>query len=336
MNKSLLVLRHCTQVFVILAIIASSLLSWYSAQLARGKLNSIINHDGNNLPRRTIIVMDKVLNGSKETPHHTTNSAIQNSPTLKKASLISGNHWSGELYGIKIMDPLAGLHALLTSPSTLIVLSSLLLPVLLTMILGRFFCSWLCPAGFLFEINQKLRKLLLKYRLSSYGLKFWRGHKYVLLVTGTFFSLIFSIPLLCLIYPPAIIGRDIHQFITNTFNQVLIDDLIIIPASVFSVFTLFIILLLVCELFVSERLWCKSLCFGGALYCLIGKFRLLRVKRVAQACNDCTDCTKACPMGLNPMKDRFGMECDNCLICINACDKDALKLAISTHDKALI
>ena len=72
----------------------------------------------------------------------------------------------------------------------------------------------------------------------------------------------------------------------------------------------------------------------GALYGLLGKKRVLRVHRNATACNRCAECVVACPIGLNPMQDKMGIECDNCLVCMTSCSKDALSLKISIREKS--
>jgi len=93
--------------------------------------------------------------------------------------------------------------------------------------------------------------------------------------------------------------------------------------------SLFIFQVFLLELLVSERLWCRYLCPGGALYSLLGSQRLIRIRRDAVKCTNCADCTKVCPVGLNPMKDSTGMECDNCLVCISICTENALKTQLS-------
>lgn len=63
---------------------------------------------------------------------------------------------------------------------------------------------------------------------------------------------------------------------------------------------------------------------GGALYSLLGRFRLLRIVRKPALCTDYLDCDAACPFGLYPMTDRMGMECDNCGLCRSVCPEKAL------------
>ena len=76
---------------------------------------------------------------------------------------------------------------------------------------------------------------------------------------------------------------------------------------------------------VAPRFWCRSFCPGGALYTLLGKFRIIHIKRDEKACTLCTDCNVICPMALKPMTDKTGLECDSCGLCIDVCGDRALK-----------
>ncbi len=78
------------------------------------------------------------------------------------------------------------------------------------------------------------------------------------------------------------------------------------------------------EVAVSRRWWCRYVCPGGALYSLLGAARPIRVKLSESKCTSCGDCVVACPVGLNPMRDKMGIECDNCGVCISHCHDDAL------------
>jgi ferredoxin-type protein NapH len=90
--------------------------------------------------------------------------------------------------------------------------------------------------------------------------------------------------------------------------------------------SLFLFVLLMVEILLSPRMWCRSLCPGGALYAVLGARRVFRVKNDFAACTQCAACIKACPMGLNPMSDALGIECDNCLACLPSCQPDALHI----------
>jgi ferredoxin-type protein NapH len=326
MKMSWQLFRHFVQISVLILIVFTSITAWYGAQLARGEIENILNSKPPTFTSWTIQIIDDSYGGSKSRISKTTNDAIQNNDALKNIRSLSGNHWVGEIFGFKIIDPVAGLQALLVKESSKsAVLIALIVPIIIALLFGRIFCSWICPAGFLFECVAKVRSFLLPFNIIGKSLKFWRGHKYTLLIVGLIFSGLFSIPILALIYPPAIIARELHNIINSVFPGNLVMQNIISTTQIFSIFSLFIAFLMLFELFISERAWCKYFCFGGAIYSCLGKFRLINVKLDSPKCNSCGDCTKSCPMDLNPMKNEFGMECDNCLVCMSSCTKSALK-----------
>jgi len=78
------------------------------------------------------------------------------------------------------------------------------------------------------------------------------------------------------------------------------------------------------EVFVSRRFWCRYVCPGGALYSLLGRFRLVRLDVVESSCTSCEKCEPVCEFGLDPSKGHLPMECNNCGLCIRACAPRAL------------
>jgi ferredoxin len=91
------------------------------------------------------------------------------------------------------------------------------------------------------------------------------------------------------------------------------------------------VILAICaiELFVSKRWWCRYICPGGALYSLLGRFRVVRVVRNEKNCVQCGECVRACQFDLRPMLVQItGMECTNCGSCVRACHDDALSFRL--------
>jgi ferredoxin-type protein NapH len=43
-------------------------------------------------------------------------------------------------------------------------------------------------------------------------------------------------------------------------------------------------------------------------------------------------CNAICEFGLNPMRDDFGQECNNCTACIAVCPTDALSFGVAISD----
>jgi ferredoxin-type protein NapH len=231
---------------------------------------------------------------------------------------IKGNTWSGNFFGYKISDPLAiaGQIAAGLSIYWAFFLTGLI-PIILTMIFGRFFCGWICPATFLYELNTSVSLWLQNLGIHTGKKRFDPRFKYWVLATGLGISAITGSVLVSMIYPPAIIGREIY------FGVAL---------GGFGAGLVFFVLTLLFDSLVARRGFCRYICPGGALYALLGHFRVFRIKRLVENCNDCAKCNAVCEFGLDPLRDNFGQECNNCTACIAICPTDALTFSIKITD----
>ncbi len=225
-----------------------------------------------------------------------------------------GTLWSMRVAGLDLSDPLAVAEMIAASKTIYVpLLISALLPVVVTLLLGRVYCSWICPAGLLFEVSGKIRGLLRLAELPPAEVRFSHRNKYVLLVVGLIVVGIVGLPIFALVYPPAVVSRIIHAWI---FGTALTGMLVLMGA------------IIVFELFVSPRWWCRTMCPGAALYALLGWPRLLRVKLDAKRCTHCGVCEPVCEPGIDPVLQSDGMECDNCGVCIRHCPEQALSFTI--------
>ena len=216
-------------------------------------------------------------------------------------------------------DPLILAANLLTfSPMVWGLLWSLVF-VALTLVLGRFFCGWVCPLGTTLD---GCRRLLFSPRPDSGVALRWRRFKYYLLfflLAGTLFSLnlvgLFD-PLsllyrtLALVFYPAF-GYGVEKaslilyHLGEPFTYVSEPIYRLFKATVLPfkplVYLLPFLTLILFGLLVAaerwdRRFWCRALCPLGALYALVARFSLLR-RRPPVLCKDCQDCAAACKMG---------------------------------------
>ena len=231
---------------------------------------------------------------------------------------IKGTTWSGNFFGYQISDPLSVLGQI-ASGLTLYwpFILTALIPVLATVIFGRFFCGWICPATLLYELNTILSLWLHRFGIKAGNRKFDRRLKYLVLAVGLALSAISGSVLISVIYPPAIIGRELY------FG---------IALGGFGAGLAFFVITLLFDLLVAHRGFCRYVCPGGALYSLLGRFRVFRIRRIVENCNDCAKCNAVCEFGLDPLHDDFGMECNNCSACIAICPTDAMTFVTTVRD----
>lgn len=220
--------------------------------------------------------------------------------------LVRGSVWTLKVGDFVISDPLAVVDFVGASRALFdIFLITALIPILATVLLGRVFCGWICPADLLFEIGSKVRD----WAGIETDVTFDRSTKFVVLVLGLAAGAVMGTQIFAEIYPPRIVSGELYLWIT--FGAV--------GAGAW-----FFLLIVTFEIFVSRRFWCRYVCPGGALYSWLGRWRVLRLTVADADCTSCTQCNVVCEYGLDPMRGRFGQECNNCGLCIRACAPGAL------------
>ena len=228
---------------------------------------------------------------------------------------VRGNTWTLQIGSLSLSDPLGSVESLAAGKAPVsALLMGMAIPLLVTVALGRVFCAWACPVGFLLEWGDKLRSSFKKIGFRPRNIAFWRGNKYVLLAVGLSASAALATPLLSAFYPPALLVGELHRWAWGVFAG----------GGEVTWAALFLLGILLAEIFISRRMWCRYLCPGGALYNLLGWRRAVRLSPPDEKCDQCGDCVVECGMGLNPMNGLTGLECDNCLVCVDVCPPGAL------------
>ena len=236
----------------------------------------------------------------------------------KQLDVIKGNTWSGTFWGVQLSDPLAiAGHIAAGLKLYWPYLLTGLIPVFATILFGRFYCGWICPATFLYELNTNVGVLLRKAGLHVGIKKYDRRLKYVVLALGLVLSGVTGSIVFSAFYPPLLVGREIYYAVA---------------LGGFGGGSVFFVLTLLFDLLVARRGFCRYLCPGGALYALLGRYRIFRIRRIVETCNDCAKCTAVCEFGLDPLRDQFGQECNNCSACIAVCPTDAMTFYVSPKD----
>ena len=230
-------------------------------------------------------------------------------PLLNKKgiTIVSGTLYSLAIGPIWITDPLIGMQTILTMLTMdMALLLSMLIPIVLTLALGRVFCGWACPQNTISEF--------VDFAADRFGLKRPFGKnttavpRYAVLVAILVITPLAGIPLASLLSAPGIISVQVSKFI---YEGIVGLELGLIGVIVIG------------ELFLVRRVWCNYLCPIGSFS---GIFRLSRTLKVVftedaeHVCGKCLACAEACRLGLNPMEGGIYPQCHNCGACISACD----------------
>nr|WP_320012106.1 4Fe-4S binding protein [uncultured Desulfobulbus sp.] len=231
-------------------------------------------------------------------------------------TFVQGWYQSLGIGALRIISPLEGLESLLVSRQLVFaVLVGMLVPVLLAVILGRVFCSWICPISFLAEFFSGIRKWVAGKRVLRDRLILSKRVLWFALVGELLLSLILGAPVFVFLSPPGLVGREIMSGIY--FHRFALEGGIIL-------------LVLALEL-LTRRFFCRYWCPLGALLALMGRQRKLIVFFDTSRCVDCGRCQRACPLGLDPrLEEASGAYCWNCGSCIEACHDQSLSFIWST------
>lgn len=224
-------------------------------------------------------------------------------------AIFRGNLAAADLLGIPLADPLAFLQVLLGARVFVLsyFLSALLVVGFYVVLGGRSFCGWVCPVGLLTELADGLRKRL---GTGQFVLPLVTNRWMLALVLVV--AALTSVPLFELLSPIGIVGRAI------VFGSLL-------PFVM-------VVAILLMEVVVARRVWCRSICPLGGLYALAGRYSPLRVGFVADRCTHCNDCLKVCPVEevLAPPLETavpqvIAGDCTRCMACLDVCPATALK-----------
>jgi MauM/NapG family ferredoxin protein len=240
------------------------------------------------------------------------------------------------------MDPLVGLSVTLATREVMVLLWPCLVILGLTLILGRFFCGWICPLGTLIDgagtlVNPKFSPMdtrrfrFLKYAIlilvvsaAFFGVQVLGFFDpFALLVRGLTFSLdpLFNLGVSFVFDGIYLSGPAWLSGITEPVYTVLKDSILPYKQSFFRLASLsfFILAGIFCLELAGKRFWCRHLCPLGALLGLCSKTAILK-RLPAKACSHCSLCTTECAMAPFDDQDRFmAEECHMCMDCTAYC-----------------
>lgn len=245
------------------------------------------------------------------------------------------------------LDPLLGISTILVTREIISWVFYGIILLIITILVGRIFCGWICPLGTLNDIFPYFIRRL--PNLEKRGL---RKYKYLILLFIIISSLL-SLPISFLLDPLMILSRSFTMFfyplLVYFINLIVEIDLLgSVGSKIATFFAKYAILvdfqpkyqsslgfaiILFLILFLGRRevrFWCKNLCPLGALYALASKIKLLR-RDVKDSCRRCCKCVRVCKM--EALEKVFpliykGEECILCLNCAHECPTNSIKFKL--------
>jgi len=186
----------------------------------------------------------------------------------------------------------------------------------LTVVLGRFFCGWVCPLGTCLDATDRLFRPRRPAGGPARSLKYYLlAAALVAALAGTQVTwLADPLPLLARVvslafYPAALATRGLAApalHLTPLRH----------PGFTGSLLPLALFLGLLGLGYFAPRFWCRSLCPLGALVGVVGRFAPLR-RRVQGDCTSCCLCEHTCKMGAIPAAAPAQTLTAECILCYN-------------------
>ncbi len=248
-------------------------------------------------------------------------------------------------------DPLVAATVTLAARKVILLLLPSLFVVLLTVVMGRVFCGWVCPMGTLLDLLDKgihppgnptirLRKMkylvlivllvsslfslqligfLDPFSLLVRGAAFSIDPMFNWLTTG-FFNTIYS-------HAPAFADR-----VTEPVYTILKNGLLPFRQSFYFLSTLSLMILIAIGAMekLGKRFWCRNLCPLGALLAVFSRWSFFR-RIPAASCRNCPQCAPNCRMNaFDPDNGKLHHEeCNLCMDCVDDCLNQSPRFAFT-------
>ncbi|BBG60005.1 4Fe-4S binding protein [Providencia rustigianii] len=181
--------------------------------------------------------------------------------------------------------------------------------IIISLLLKKSFCSWLCPIGTISEYIGKIGQKLFRFQIK---VPKWldiplRGLKYLLLAFFLYIAL--SMP-----------AQMIQYFMMSPYGIIIDVKMLDFFRYISSASLITVFVLVVASLFI-RNVWCRYLCPYGALLGIFSLFSPVKIRRNVESCIDCGKCAKNCPsrIPVDKLINVRTVECTGCMTCVESC-----------------
>lgn len=274
---------------------------------------------------------------------------------LLLATRYSGKDYVGQVESFFHFDPLLALTTFLASWDLSRTFLWALIPVVLTLLFGRYVCGWICPLGAVLQFFSWLFKRMQWHKPKAAGARLLQL-KYALLALilaaslGTLelagyldpLSLLYR-SLVTAVLPAAVVAAHaatarlpgIGLAALGDGLQTVLQDLSLNQAFHQGLLIGLLFLAVVLLNLYRERFWCRYLCPAGALFGLLARWNLIKVRVNKDACTRCNRCTLHCQTQASPYPNNAWQpgECVYCYACASRCPEAAITFPVLASSK---
>ena len=240
-------------------------------------------------------------------------------------------HWLGWMPKIQLLEALL-------AGSVIIVL----LLTVLTLVLGRIYCSVICPLGIMMDIFGWFGKKAKKNRYTYSKEKKWLRYPLLaVLIIAHVVGLAVLVQLLApystfgiiatnLLQPAYQAGNNVLAAIAEHYDSYAFYHSEIWLRSISSLVIAAVMLVIIAVIaWRNGRTWCNTICPVGTLLSLISRFSLLKIHFDIDKCRNCSMCSKNCKASCIDFKTHTvdASRCVVCGDCIESCKFGALSLS---------
>ncbi len=193
----------------------------------------------------------------------------------------------------------------------------------ITIIFGRFFCGFICSFGSMGDLMWKVaRKLKIKrIKVSKKADAALKYIKYVLIA----FLVLFVWTLGAVTIEPSVNPWNVFGMYSSLSAWGSISGFFVLGG-------LFLVLIIVGSMFI-ERMFCRYFCPLGAVFAIVSKLRIIKIKKPSANCGSCRACTAKCSMGIDISKADMvkSGECIDCFECVSVCPRNNAQAVITNQ-----
>lgn len=229
---------------------------------------------------------------------------------------------------VEVIEPLGALQVVVASgasipqPSLILLIAATTIFIVVTIMVGRAWCSWACPIG---SLNELIEYIMVKGRLKpiieqrSKSIvkinenRIWSKEvKYFTLGAVVLSSAVTRTPSWCSFCPIGTICRS------NVAGALVAGAEMAIVGAVLAANTY------------EKRFFCKYICPVAGLLTLLSRINpFIKPTVKGDKCKRCTACAVICPEGLMVCEEKTFAECTKCFVCYSKCPYGVVSIGLT-------